>query len=67
MKESNISSKHDELHKLIRRGVISAPLIIEMHREISEYYENLHAQELKALESLWTLYALRGTILEENL
>lgn len=67
MKESNINSKHNELHKLIRRGVISAPLIIEMHREIFEYYENLHAQELRALKSLWTLYALRGTILEENL
>lgn len=67
LKESNISSKHDELHKLIRRGVISAPLIIEMHREIFEYYKNLHSQELRTLKSLWTLYALRGTILEENM
>ena len=65
--ETNIGSKHVELHKLIRRGVVSAPLVIEMHREISEYYKNLHSQELRAIESLWTLYALRGTILEENL
>ncbi len=65
--ETNIGSKHVELHKLIRRGVVSAPLVIEMHREISEYYKNLHAQELRAIECLWTLYALRGTILKENL
>lgn len=67
IKGSRIETKHDELHRLIRRGVVSAPLIIEMHREISEFYENLHAQELRAIESLWSLYALRGTIAEESI
>ena len=67
IKDSNIASKHDELHKLIQRGVVSAPLVIEMHREIFEFYENLHAQESRALKNLWILYSIRGSILEENL
>lgn len=64
---NRLEAKHEELHSLIRRGVVSAPLIIEMHREITDYYENLHAQELRAVESLWSLYALRGTIAQESI
>ena len=67
LNSSNIRGRHDELHKLINRGIVSAPLIIELHREILEFYKSLHGQELRAVRGLWELYALRGTIMKESI
>lgn len=64
---SGISMRHSDLHVLLDRGVVQAPLIIELHREILEFYERLHEQELRAVGSLWKIYALDGHILEEKL
>lgn len=62
-----IKKRHKDLHKLLHRGVVSAPLVIELHREVSDYYGRLHQQELKAVESLWALYALKGSLMDERL
>lgn len=62
-----ISERHEKLHKLLDKGIVPAPLIIELHREILEYYEILHEQELRAVGALWKVYALDGIILQEEL
>lgn len=62
-----LSNRHAKLHQLLDKGIVSAPLIIELHREILEYYERLHEQELRAVNALWKIYALDGTILAKEL
>lgn len=64
--ESNIEAKHANLHRLIGRGIVSASLVIELHNHIFDYFENLHALELKAVQAQWKIYALQGRNLEEE-
>lgn len=66
-KRINIKQKHRDLHKLLHRGIVNAALVIELHREVYDYFGRLHQQELKAVGSLWTLYALNGSLLNERL
>ncbi|MCB9085231.1 MAG: hypothetical protein H6624_12845 [Bdellovibrionaceae bacterium] len=46
---------------------MNSALVIEMHREVFEFYEGLHEHELKAIDALWRLYALKGTLLKEEI
>lgn len=64
---TSLSNRHDKLHELLDKGIVPASLIIELHREILEYYERFHEQELRAVGALWKLYALDGRILQEEL
>tara|TARA_Y100000590_G_scaffold465795_1_gene639119 strand:+ start:683 stop:1987 length:1305 start_codon:yes stop_codon:yes gene_type:complete len=63
---STLTSKHHKLESLFIRGLISPALVIEAHRQMLDYAINKHSQEQRALELLWTLYAIRGTIMEET-
>lgn len=67
LERKEIIAQHAELHELLKRGVISASLVIELHRQLLEYFDRLHVQELQGVEALWKLYALQGTILEEEI
>ena len=67
LRRAMVKKRHHKLHKLLNRGIVNSSLVIEMHREVFEFYERLHAQELKAIDSLWQLYALRGTFSQEKL
>lgn len=67
LERKEIIAQHTELHKLLKRGVISASLVIELHRQLLEYFDTLHVQELQGVEALWKLYALQGTIFEEEI
>lgn len=58
---------HKNLHKMIKNGVVSASIIIELHRQILEFYDKLHQQELKGIKALWQLHAINGTIQSEEL
>lgn len=62
-----LRKRHKELHQFIRRGVISAPSIIELHRQMIALHEGLHEKEIIAVQTLWTLYALQGRIPQELL
>ncbi|MCB0361354.1 MAG: TolC family protein [Bdellovibrionales bacterium] len=67
LSNKQIGLKHQDLHKMINRGVISAPIVIELHRQIMDYYEKLHEQELDGVTALWQIAALEGRILKEEL
>lgn len=63
----DIQKKHHSLETLFERGLVSATLVIEAHRQVAEFVKSRHEQESHALEALWSLYALNGTILKESL
>ena len=58
---------HKNLHKMINSGVVSASIIIELHRQILEFYDKLHQQELTGINALWQIHAINGTIQSEEL
>jgi hypothetical protein len=64
---TTVEDKHKDVHRLINRGIISAPLVIELHRQMTDYFERLHEQETKGVEALWRVFALEGRILKERL
>lgn len=60
------SGKHQEIESFFERGLVSSSLVLEMHRQLIESTQAYHAQEMKALEVLWSLYVLEGRILQEK-
>lgn len=67
LSNKQVDLKHKDLHKMIKRGVVSAPIVIELHRQIMDYYEKLHEQELEGVQALWKIAALEGRVLKEEL
>ena len=59
---TRLNERHKSLHKLISQGVVSASLVIELHRQLFEYQSALHDQEITGIEALWKLYAIDGSI-----
>jgi len=55
---NEIQKKHARVHRMIKRGVVSPPLVIELHRQAIEFYEALHQQELEAVKARWLYYSL---------
>lgn len=62
-----METKHKNMEELFERGLVSASLIIEAHRQMAEFAKDQNEQELNAVEALWSLYALQGRALEEKL
>lgn len=65
--QNSIEARHSNIHKLIQKGFISTSLVIELHRQILDFYQTLHEQELQGVEALWRIYTLEGRILTEEL
>jgi len=63
----DIEKRHEDSEKLFIRGVIPSALVIEAHRTSYDLERTRHERELKALEALMGLYALDGTLMENNL
>ncbi len=59
--------RHRQLEALFDRGLITSSLILEAHRQMLELQQEIHRTELRAIESLWKIYALEGRILEEKI
>lgn len=59
---THLTERHKSLHKLIAQGIVSASLVIELHRQLFDYQSALHEEELNGIEALWRLYALDGSI-----
>ena len=64
---TSVEVKHKGLHSMINRGVVSAPLVIEFHRQVLEYYQTLHRQELDGIRALWQIRVIDGEALKEIL
>jgi cobalt-zinc-cadmium efflux system outer membrane protein len=62
-----MEKKHQGMESLFERGLVQSALIIEAHRQMTDFTESLNAQELRALEALWSVYVLQGRALEEGI
>jgi len=58
LQNSKHHQNHNRTHSLIKRGLVSPPLVIELHRQSIEFYEALHQQELAAVKARWDYYSL---------
>ncbi len=67
LSNSRIMKRHNELHSLSKRGIVSPALIIELHRQVLEYYKNLHQLELEGVIAFWKIAAIEGRISQETL
>ncbi len=64
---SEIKKSHQENESLAKRGLISASLLIESHRQRMDLIKGLFGRELKAIEALWEIRKFDGDIFEETL
>ena len=62
-----MEKKHKNMESLFERGLIQSSLIIEAHRQMADFTESVNEQELRAVEALWSIYALEGRIPQEGL
>lgn len=62
-----LNLKHQKIEKLIERGVLSTAMVLESHRQIVEFTNTRFEFELGAVEALWNIYKLNGTILNNKL
>ncbi|MES2767856.1 MAG: TolC family protein [Bdellovibrionota bacterium] len=60
----DVRKKHTRIDSLFRQGLASGGLIIEAHRQITEYTESQHEHEVSAIEAYLDIKALTG---DENI
>ena len=65
--EKQIEYSHQNVHTMIKRGIVSAAIVIELHRQIIDYYSKLHEQEILAVQAYWKILAIEGRVLTEEL
>lgn len=63
--QKDINKKHSSVDGLFKRGLASGTLVIEAHRQITEYTESQHEHENSAIESYLEIKALSGESIEE--
>ncbi|OUR95446.1 hypothetical protein A9Q84_16570 [Halobacteriovorax marinus] len=64
---ADLDRKHNRIEKLFKRGIISTAMVIESHRQLIEFANTRFEFELGAVEALWNIYKLNGTVLEKKL
>lgn len=62
-----VGLKHKNLHNMVSRGVISAPAVVELHRQIMDYFNELHKQEIEGVLAYWQIAAIEGRVSKEVL
>ena len=62
-----MEKKHQGMEDLFERGLVQSALVIEAHRQMTDYTESFNAQELRAIEALWSIYRLEGRALQEKI
>ena len=60
--KKRLERKHRKIEALFRRGIISTSLVIESHRQLTEFFTTRFDFELGAVEALWNIYKLNGQI-----
>lgn len=65
--DHNVDSRpsHSRIHALMERGLVSAPLIVEAHRQEYAFLKTYHEAQMRALELLWGIYGIDGIIFRE--
>jgi hypothetical protein len=58
---------HNKMHYYMNRGMVSASLVIEFHRQEIELLKRIHQSQIKALDSLWSIYIIDGVIFKESI
>lgn len=66
LSHQEIEKKHHDIERLFLRGIVPSALVIEAHRTFVELEKSRNARELKALESLMTIYTFDGKTPEIN-
>ncbi|MDO8519846.1 MAG: TolC family protein [Deltaproteobacteria bacterium] len=59
--------KHRRIEALFEKGFVSSPLVIEAHRQLIDTTKNIHQREIVALEALWRIYIIDGTVFGEKI
>lgn len=59
-----LAKNHERVEKFFTRGIVSSPLVIEAHRSLVDLEKSRNEKELEALESLWSVRAIDGTVFE---
>lgn len=67
LSHQEIEKKHSDAEKLFLRGIVPSSLVIEAHRSFVELERSRNERELKALESILSIYSLDGKQLEMSL
>lgn len=62
-----INRKHDRVDSLFRQGLAAGGLVIEAHRQITEFTESQHEHEMMAIDSYIEIMAISGKGIEEIL
>lgn len=65
--KKELDEKHNRIETLFKRGIISTSLVIESHRQLIEFASTRFEFELGAVEALWNIYKINGTLLEEKI
>lgn len=57
---SDLLKKHEEIESLFNQGFLNGTVVIEIHRQVSDFIKTQNEQELAAVESMVRYYALAG-------
>ena len=66
-KRKQISEKYKKIDTFLRRGLVTGSLVLETFRQILDLTKNVNLQELKAIDSMWRIFAYDGKISENKL
>lgn len=64
---SKLEREHQRVETLAMQGLLPSALVIEAHRQIVDLQGALHERELRAAQTLWTVYEIEGRTLKERL
>lgn len=67
LSSSQIEKNYQQMRKLLPRGLIPSPLVIEIYRQRYELLLQRNTQEMKAINALWQVYKLDGRIFSESI
>jgi outer membrane protein, heavy metal efflux system len=67
LSHKEIEGRHQEIESLFFKGIVPSALVIEAHRTFVELEMTRNQRELKALESLLSIYTIDGKISELSL
>ncbi len=65
--KKTLDRKHHRIDSLFKRGIISTALVIEAHRQLMEFSKKRFVFELGAVEAMWNIYMLNGSIQNKKL
>jgi hypothetical protein len=65
--QSEMELKHSRIDAQLIKGLVSSALVIEAHRSLLDVLKSRHETETNALETLWNIYRIEGSLQEITL